>query len=73
MHTEKNVAEALWATLMDIPDKSKDNPKARVDLAALCDRPNQHMRPPRGGKKWIRPKANFVLSRDQRRKVLEWI
>ena len=32
MHTEKNVAEALWATLMDIPDKSKDNPKARVDL-----------------------------------------
>jgi hypothetical protein len=73
MHTEKNVAEALWATLMDIPDKSKDNPKARVDLAALCDRPNQHMRPPRGGKKWIRPKADFVLSRDQRRKVLEWI
>jgi len=73
MHTKKNVAEALWATLMDIPDKSKDNPKARVDLAALCDRPNQHMRPPRGGKKWIRPKADFVLSRDQRRKVLEWI
>jgi len=31
------------------------------------------MRPPRGGKKWIRPKADFILSRDQRRKVLEWI
>jgi hypothetical protein len=43
MHTEKNVAKALWATLMDIPDKSKDNPKARVDLAALCDRPKQEM------------------------------
>jgi len=26
MHTEKNVTEALWATLMDIPDKTKDNP-----------------------------------------------
>jgi hypothetical protein len=38
MHTKKNVAEALWATIMDIPDKSKDNIKARVDLAALCDR-----------------------------------
>ena len=25
MHTEKNVAEALWATLMDIPDKTKDH------------------------------------------------
>ena len=46
MHTEKNVAEALWATIIDIPDKSKDNVKARVDLATLCDRPNQHMKPP---------------------------
>jgi hypothetical protein len=40
MHTEKNVAEALWTTIMDILDKSKDNVKARVDLEALCDRPN---------------------------------
>jgi hypothetical protein len=50
MHNEKNVVEALWATIMDIPDKSKDNVKARVDLAALCDRPNQEMKPPSGGK-----------------------
>ena len=49
MHTEKNVAEALWATLMDTKE-SKDNPKARVDLATLCDRPNQEMRPPSRGK-----------------------
>jgi hypothetical protein len=42
MHTEKNVTEALWATLMDTK-KSKDNPKARVDLATLCDRPKQEM------------------------------
>jgi hypothetical protein len=73
MHTKKNVAEALWATLMDIPDKSKDNPNARVDLAVLCDRPKQEMQPPRGGKTWRRPKADFFLSRDQRRKVLEWM
>jgi hypothetical protein len=43
MHTEKNVVGALWTTIMDIPDKSKDNVKARVDLAALCDRTNQEM------------------------------
>jgi hypothetical protein len=30
-HTKKNVTEALWATIMDISDKSKDNIKARVD------------------------------------------
>jgi hypothetical protein len=73
MHTEKNVAEALWATIMDIPDKSKDNMKARVDLAALCDRPNLEMKPPSGGKTWRRPKADFVLSRAQRKEVLQWI
>jgi hypothetical protein len=70
MHTEKNVAEALWETIMDIPDKSKDNVKARVDLAALCDRPNQEMESPSGGKSWRRPKADFVLSRAQRKEVL---
>ena len=70
IHTEKNVAEALWATLMDT-EKSKDNPMARVDLATLCDRPNQEMQPPSHGKTWRRPKANFVLKKDQRREVLE--
>jgi hypothetical protein len=73
LHTGKNVDEALWATIMDIPDKSKDNVKARVDLAMLCDRPNQEMKPPSGGKTWRRPKANFVLSRAQRKEVLQWI
>jgi hypothetical protein len=67
MHTEKNVAEALWETIMDIPDKSKDNVKARVDLVALCDRPNQEMKPSSGGKTWGRPKVDFVLSRAQRK------
>jgi hypothetical protein len=63
MHTENNVVEARWATIMDIPDKSKDNVKARVDLTALCDRPNQEMKPPSGGKTWRRPNADFALSR----------
>jgi hypothetical protein len=49
-HTEKNVIEALWATIMDIPDKTKDNIKARVDLATLYDRSKQEMKPLRGGK-----------------------
>jgi hypothetical protein len=63
MHTEKNVAEALWATIMDIPGKTKDNVKARVDLAMLCDRPNLEMKPPSRGKIWRKPKADFVLTK----------
>ena len=31
MHTKKNLGEALWGIIMDIPDKTKDNIKARVD------------------------------------------
>jgi hypothetical protein len=73
MHTEKNVVEALWATIMDIPYKTKDNVKARVDLATLCDRAKQEMKPPSHGKTWRRPPADFILTRSQRREVLEWI
>ena len=56
MHTKKNIAEARWATLMDT-DKSKDNPKARVDLATLCDRPNLEMQKVRqeGSGEGLRP------------------
>jgi hypothetical protein len=73
MHTEKNVAEALWATLMDIPEKTKDKPKARVDLATPCDRPNLHMMPPRDGKPWKSLKADYVLEKKQRTEVIEWM
>jgi hypothetical protein len=37
MHTQKNITEKIWATIMDIPDKSKDNIKARVYLSAFCE------------------------------------
>jgi len=47
MHTEKNWGEALFGTVMDNPDKTKDNIKARVDLATLCDRPRYEMKTPR--------------------------
>jgi hypothetical protein len=59
--------------IMDILDNSKDKVKARVDLVALCDRPNLEMKPPSGGKTWRKPKADFVLSRAQRQEVLQWI
>jgi len=63
--TKKNVAKAIMET-----HKSKDNPKARVDLAKLCDRTTQEMRPPRGGKTWKRPKAHFVLTPNKGGKYL---
>ena len=72
MHSEKNIAEALWDTIMDILDKTKDNVKARVDQATLCDRPKLNIPPPKDGKKWKKPAAEFVLKKHQRKEVLEW-
>ena len=72
MHTEKNVGEALLGTIMDWIDKTKDNVKARVDQAELCDRPKLDMMPPKTGKKWRKPKADYVLTRAQKREVLVW-
>jgi hypothetical protein len=73
MHTEKNIAEALFVTLMDFPDKSKDNVKARLDLATLCDRPKEVMKPPAPGKQWRRTPVDWVLKKDHRKEVLQWL
>lgn len=45
-------------TIMDIPDKIRDNVKARVDHRPMLD-----MAPPRAGKSWRKPKAEFILMR----------
>ena len=73
MHTEKNVGEALFGTLFGIEGKTKDNPKARVDLEALCDRPLQNMKQPKGKKNWAKPKAWFNLGRPVMREILLWV
>ena len=62
MHTEKNITEVLFATLMDIPDKSKDNVKARLDLATMCDRPKQVMKPP-GAQQEMEDSGRFRLEK----------
>ncbi|WVZ93358.1 hypothetical protein U9M48_039345 [Paspalum notatum var. saurae] len=39
MHQERNVAESIISTCMDFSDKTKDNVKARKDLAKICKWP----------------------------------
>ena len=74
MHLEKNFADNLIYTLLDIGGKTKDNEKSRKDLALLCDRGNQHLTPnPRHPGKMHKPKAPFALTLEQKRKVLTWL
>jgi hypothetical protein len=73
MHTEKNIAEALFVTLFGIEGKSKDNTKARVDQEVLCDRPLQNMQEPKGKQNWMKPKAWFNLGRPAMMEIILWV
>jgi hypothetical protein len=68
MHQESNFCQALINTCMDFLDKTKDNDKAHMDLAVICDRPNQVLRE-NGGK----PKADHCLKPKQRKEVMKWM
>ncbi|KAK1679503.1 hypothetical protein QYE76_040351 [Lolium multiflorum] len=73
MHTEKNISEAIWSTIVDT-EKTKDNIKARIDQERWCDRPELNMQPPNGAKKtWTKPHAPFCLTKAQKREVFQWM
>ena len=40
MHIKKNVFENIFNTVIDVKGKSKDNIKARLDIALYCNRKN---------------------------------
>ena len=67
MHQESNVVEALIHTHMHF-EKTKDNLKARKDLAMLCDRPtqvlNDNSKPPH---------ALFCLTSKDKIEVMRWM
>ena len=42
MHITKNVCESLVATLINMPDRTKDGPKARNDLIFMGIRKDLH-------------------------------
>ena len=42
MHITKNVCESLLGTLLNMPERTKDGPKARVDLKSVGIRQEVH-------------------------------
>jgi hypothetical protein len=68
MHRECNVGESIWSTCMAFVDKTKENHKARKDLARLCNRPTLELKSS-GGK----PHAPFCLKPKERKEVLIWL
>ena len=43
MHIEKNVFENIFNTVIDVKGKTKDNIKARLDVALFCNRQNMEL------------------------------
>jgi len=45
---------------MDVPEKTKDNVKSRMNVTDICDREELHLQPSRSGKA-IKPKRSSFL------------
>jgi hypothetical protein len=68
MHQEHNMGESIISTCMGFPSKTKDNMKARKDLAELCNRSCLELKVA-GGK----TDASFCLKPQQRNVVMRWM
>jgi hypothetical protein len=71
MHNDKNMGEAIWNTCFDIAEKSKDNVKARLDLAIICNHPSMHLVQKSNGQ-WNRPRGPFSVHKDVKPTILQW-
>jgi hypothetical protein len=68
MHQEHNVAESIISTCLNIMGKTKDNFKARRDIADICNLPSLELNE-RGGKR----RAPFCLKVKDSKEVMRWM
>ena len=76
MHIEKNVFEQIINTIMSVKGKSKDDINSRKDLAIHCKRRKLNLQVTDdsvGGRREVMPIAPYVLSKEQRKVLCEWI
>ncbi|MHC6132232.1 DUF4218 domain-containing protein, partial [Serratia marcescens] len=62
----------IFYTIMDIKEKTKDNVKARKDLALYCNRRHLELKPASDGK-LLKPVANYVLKKEDKDAVYKWM
>ncbi|GLU21146.1 hypothetical protein SLE2022_373070 [Rubroshorea leprosula] len=71
MHCEKNFFNNIIHTVMN-DNKTKDNGKARLDLAIYCDRRKLHMGYNTHGK-LVKPNANYALIYEKQKLLCAWL
>jgi hypothetical protein len=68
MHQERNMGESIINTFLNINDKTKDNPKARKDLALICCRPTLEL-----GENEKKPHAPYSLKLKRKKQLMKWL
>jgi hypothetical protein len=71
MHTEKNVFENIFNTVIDINRMTKDNIRVRMHIALFCHRKNIELTYIRS--QVIKPKTNFALDKNTQLLVYQWL
>ncbi|KAL2318436.1 hypothetical protein Fmac_032312 [Flemingia macrophylla] len=71
IHIEKNFFDNILNTVMNVSGKTKDNEKARMDLALYCSRPDLELKLQPNGK-MLKPKANYTLPIEESKLVCHW-
>ena len=56
---------------MDVKGKTKDNIKARLDVAVFCNRKNMEL--VYDGSRVAKPKVSFVLEKNEQLLVYKWL
>ena len=69
---EKNFFENIFKTVMNVSGKTKNNEKARMDLALYCRWKDLELKLGANGK-LLKPKANYTLIAYQTKLVYQWI
>jgi len=71
MHIEKNIFENIFNTVMDVKEKTKDNIKARLDVALFCNRKTMELVCDES--RVAKPRASFVLEKNTQLLVYKWL
>jgi hypothetical protein len=71
MHIEKNIYESILGTLLQMPSKSKDGEKARLDMQHMGIQEDQH--PLINNGKYSLPPTLYYLGKDEKKLVCEFL
>jgi len=72
MQIEKNFNDNIIKTVMDVPCKSTNNVKARLDMEELCARDELHICTRKNGNS-DKQNGKYTLSVEQRWSFCEWL